>query len=283
MVTDGDVSAAYHASLCSTQPYKKEIVLNSHDFSSLIVALFSKFAEIKGRQMWVEKSAFFYPEPLDYLEAVFPNARVIHIVRDGRDCVLSWQKHWFGPKSLEDGAKLWKQHVHSKRAWTSRTRLKTLQIKYEDLISDLDTSLDVLQSFLNLKVRKPSKKATNDYAKVVSNWPSQKLVFGEVLKTNKNKFLLELSQKSIDNFQSLAGSELNQLGYELHETPKISSNNQSKIKIVYRHMFMSFVYRFLKSHLPIVIWILNCAGLNAAKIANVSPRNRAWLKVNQTF
>ncbi|GAB4537448.1 MAG: sulfotransferase [Haliangiales bacterium] len=55
-------------------------------------ALFSWLAQRLGKRLWVERTggAFVIIEPL---HAMFPDARYLHIVRDGRDTALSIREH----------------------------------------------------------------------------------------------------------------------------------------------------------------------------------------------
>jgi putative sulfotransferase len=53
--------------------------------------LFGYLAEQFGKRQWVERSgALLYVE---WLAPIFPEARFVHIVRDGRDAALSMQRH----------------------------------------------------------------------------------------------------------------------------------------------------------------------------------------------
>lgn len=99
------------------------------------------------------------------LEALFPSARFIHIVRDGRDCATS---AWFHNarvdpaeqaahfSALEDFAEAFARHwaTEVERCWTwcEARPLQCLQVRYEDLVSQPDPTLRTLFAFLGVTV-----------------------------------------------------------------------------------------------------------------------------------
>jgi hypothetical protein len=45
------------------------------------------------------------------LNALFPAARFVHLIRDGRDVALSWIGAPFGPKTVHSAARLWARYL----------------------------------------------------------------------------------------------------------------------------------------------------------------------------
>lgn len=78
---------------------------------------------------------------IDWILDIFPEAYVLHIVRDPRDAVASiidagrtWGRGW-APRNPTRAARMWRAHVEAGRS----ARLKTenyLEIRYEDLRAD---------------------------------------------------------------------------------------------------------------------------------------------------
>ena len=50
------------------------------------------------------------------IEATLPEARFIHIVRDGRDVALSMRGQWWGPQSVAQTALWWSQRIRAARS-----------------------------------------------------------------------------------------------------------------------------------------------------------------------
>ncbi len=98
-----------------------------------------------GKARWAEKT----PQNIRYLEwiaAHFPRARIVHIIRDGRDVVCSMRKHpdwrWVDgawqkvlvERPLEWYARRWLADTSAGMAWRADARYT--EIRYEDLVTD---------------------------------------------------------------------------------------------------------------------------------------------------
>jgi Sulfotransferase family len=83
---------------------------------------------------------------------LFPEARFVHIVRDGRDVALSLGDVRFGPDDVAGAARYWRLRVERGRAagaslGTERYR----EVRYEDLIADPPAMLRSLCSFIGIR------------------------------------------------------------------------------------------------------------------------------------
>src|SRR5262245_32654294 len=76
-------------------------------YSQFVAALYTEFAGMCGKQLGGEKTPD-YVRHVTLLHRLFPQAKFIHIIRDGRDVMLStleWAKEDKGPGRLA----LWKE------------------------------------------------------------------------------------------------------------------------------------------------------------------------------
>jgi len=102
-------------------------------------------AQLDGKSRWAEKT----PQNirvLDWILERFPEASVIHIIRDGRDVVCSMRQHpdwrWVDgawqkvlvPRSVESYAQRWLADTTSGMAWRDDPRY--VEVRYEDLVAD---------------------------------------------------------------------------------------------------------------------------------------------------
>lgn len=84
--------------------------------------------------------------------AVLPEARFIHILRDGRDVALSWSRTWFAPtRNLPELVERWASMVRQGR--DAASDLHYLEIRYEDLVRDPGRELQIICDFLDLDYR----------------------------------------------------------------------------------------------------------------------------------
>jgi hypothetical protein len=83
---------------------------------------------------------------LDGLLAVFPDLRVIHIVRDGRDVVRSFMEAT--RESLPDAAARWLSAVRAAHAFRGRHPAVYHEVRYEDLVREPRAALERVTAFL---------------------------------------------------------------------------------------------------------------------------------------
>jgi LPS sulfotransferase NodH len=96
---------------------------------------------------------------MDFILRTFPNARFIHIIRDGRAVVASmlraskgWGSSW-APRSAEKAAQMWARNVTTIRAHARNLDARQyLQVHYEDLRRDPHHSLAQLYEWLGLSI-----------------------------------------------------------------------------------------------------------------------------------
>lgn len=92
---------------------------------------------------------------LDTIRRIFPGAKFIHILRDGRDVVTSItrRKHADGAPwaSLEDAAWTWRDHVTIATAFGRKVGpASQLEVRYEDLVADGSRVAREILQFLDI-------------------------------------------------------------------------------------------------------------------------------------
>jgi hypothetical protein len=87
---------------------------------------------------------------------VFPAARFIHIIRDGRDAAQSlkvasegWGRSW-APSAIADAAEMWAQFVGAAQAAGGRLGDRYLELRYEDLSANPEPAIDRCLRFLGI-------------------------------------------------------------------------------------------------------------------------------------
>jgi hypothetical protein len=88
-----------------------------------------------------------HAKALDVIGAVYPDARLIHIVRDGRDVARSLAARDWGPGSVGEAARDWRENVEAARAHAGD---HYLEIRYEQLLEDLEGGIRGLYGWLEL-------------------------------------------------------------------------------------------------------------------------------------
>jgi hypothetical protein len=88
---------------------------------------------------------------LGFLSRRFPQARFVHVVRDGRDCFASARDHPGIPQAASAGrfARYWRRCVEVPLRMRGNPRIVTL--RYEDFVRDPKRELDRVMRFLALE------------------------------------------------------------------------------------------------------------------------------------
>lgn len=120
------------------------------DFPAAIRGLYAAFAGHRGKTRYADKTPS-YVLHVDALGSLFPEAKIIHLLRDGRDVALSYLATDFGSQTLGMAAISWDRYVRAGR--DAGTRLgadRYREVRYEDLIRDPEEVLTGLCEFVGL-------------------------------------------------------------------------------------------------------------------------------------
>src|SRR6266436_558019 len=113
-------------------------------------AFYRLYAGRFGKSRWGDKTPLYCMD-LPTIREVLPEARFVHIIRDGRAVALSLKRMWFSPSDkIGDLARYWRHCVlEARRAGAGRPDY--LEIRYEDLILNADTTLRQICDFIDLE------------------------------------------------------------------------------------------------------------------------------------
>jgi hypothetical protein len=111
-------------------------------------AVFRAYAHRFGKVRWGDKRPAYIAN-LPALLRLFPDAQIVHIVRDGRDCVASLKEMSWHHTGLHRAISTWAQAVDS-GDWAARVLGPGTyhQVYYERLVTDTETELRQLCRFL---------------------------------------------------------------------------------------------------------------------------------------
>lgn len=104
-------------------------------------------AEKQGKSRWGDKTPI-YVLKLDFINTLFPDCQVIHMIRDGRDVVASSMDRWGYRRGLS-ATKRWGKSVRAGQAFgRSVSPEKYIEIKYEELVLDSEGTMQRVCEFL---------------------------------------------------------------------------------------------------------------------------------------
>lgn len=212
--------------------------------ADIISALFKKNALGEGKQRWGDKTPY-YVLHMKTLQAMFPSAQFIHLIRDGRDCALSMfeRKHDFCVYNTFFAAKYWEIYVDGGRRVGRELGDKTYhEVRYEDLLDNPEITLQRICTFLG----EPYSENVLNFEKSDGSGKTP-LLQKSVQKDNQAKWRSKMSPRQIATFEGAVGNTLTSVGYPLITDAKPISlpikafwHLHNKILTMFRNMFRKY-------------------------------------------
>src|SRR5829696_4648598 len=119
-------------------------------FRFAMEAPFAAYAAKLGKPGWADKTPH-YVHHVDYLLGIWPDARVVVLVRDGRDVALSLKRMPFGPNNAWAAAQWWARGVRAGLAAQARHPRAVATVRYEDVVRAPATEVARICEFLDLR------------------------------------------------------------------------------------------------------------------------------------
>jgi hypothetical protein len=117
------------------------------------------YARARGKSRWADKTPR-YAISLDFVTRVFPEAQIVHVIRDGRDVVVSHRKR-FGYWSAVKCVVKWPRYIRAARAVGATLPADRYhELRYEDAVTEPEKTLRALFEFLG----EPWEEGVLDYA-----------------------------------------------------------------------------------------------------------------------
>ena len=147
-----------------------------------------------------------HAKAVDVIAPVYPDARLIHIIRDGRDVARSLVAREWGPDSVGEAAVEWRDSILQARAAAPEGRY--LEVRYESLLEDLDGGVRALYDWLEL----PADDALLEQALSVARRPMNE--DPKDPRIAQGKWRDYFSEDDLAAFEAEAGELLEEMGYE---------------------------------------------------------------------
>lgn len=178
--------------------------------------VFQAYAARFGKPRWGDKRPA-YLQNLDVILRLFPNAQIVNIVRDGRDCVASLKEMSWHQRGLHATVASWARAVDdARRAARRLPRGQWHQLRYEDLVADPAGELIRVCSFLG-EDYDPAMAFPARLARVAvpahKTWHHR--THEPVTTTRVQSWQRRLTAEEIALCEAALGSRLEMCGYEL--------------------------------------------------------------------
>lgn len=189
-------------------------------FAEAFRVILEKYASAVSKPRWGEKT----PHNLYYVREIladFPDAKIVNLVRDGRDVAVEQLRSAFGPRNAYCAAKIWANVQRTADEFRRALSASTwLDVRYEELVANPIRELTRVTEFLG----ETFDPATLDYyrdgiakrrGQTRDHRPLGQPVTSEFVGIYR-RFLSEFDQEV---FAAVAGDELKAAGYDVEVGP----------------------------------------------------------------
>lgn len=189
------------------------------------------YAEKHGKLRWGDKTPLYGPH-IAAIGGLLPEARFVHLIRDGRDVALSLRGLWFSPSNdIAALAAYWRDIVQETRQ-RGQECTHYLEVRYEELVQHPRRSLERVADFIELdfdeqmlryfekvprRLEEHGEHRARDGSLLVSREQRHRQQAMTKLPPDPSRIFAwrqKMTPQERETFESLAGSLLECLGYE---------------------------------------------------------------------
>lgn len=213
--------------------------------------LYATYASAHGATRYADKTPH-HLAAIRELGALFPEARFVHLVRDGRDVALSWMEAPFGPHTLAGAASEWRERLERGRAagrelGPDRYR----EFRYEDLVAEPDATLRSIEAYLGLPAVPVRADHRRSAPRVITETrhPGQHHRVTEPVRTGVRDWRSQMRGSDVEVFEFLAGGTLRSFGYPTVTSPGLVTRLRVAVALSHRagRAALSTVHRRLRA------------------------------------
>jgi hypothetical protein len=184
-------------------------------FPEAVRRLYATYAAERGKHRWADKTPM-HVQYLRRLARLFPEARFVHLIRDGRDVACSYLDAPFGPRSVEEAAFEWRRRVLRGRSQGAPLGQRYREVRYETLVARPEEVLRSLCGELDVPFDERMLRYHVDAADLIGSTvhpgSHQRLLLPPT--PGLRDWRQELSPEDLATFEAIAGDALDTLGYE---------------------------------------------------------------------
>jgi hypothetical protein len=213
------------------EPYLERVrALPDPSFADVVEAAFLANAAHHGKTRWADKTPI-YVRQTGLLASLFPHARFVHLIRDGRDVAMSYLTLPWGPSTAWEAAYKWRRDVQAGlRATAALGPDRAMELRYENLVAAPRAELERLCAFAGL----PFDPVMLRHAEDVDSSrlaPASGLAYharsASPPRMGARDWRYEMVPPEVAKFEAIAGPLLERLGYE-RQRPSAPVTNRAQ-------------------------------------------------------
>ncbi|MEM6818397.1 MAG: sulfotransferase [Pseudomonadota bacterium] len=208
-----------------TEDAGRALVRSSASYANLLRDVMSQLADRQEKGFWLDSTPG-HVFSLQTIARAFPDAKIIHMVRDGRAVSASLRKlGWVGMRASDPEAAIqysalkWERSIEAFERCAPSVSGQAMTVRYEDVVRTPDRVMEAVTAFIGLKPfdfqtaleRRDRHEPTGD-AVVSSNTAFEALGDG-LSEVPIHRWRKTLSEKEIRLVETTVGETLASLGY----------------------------------------------------------------------
>lgn len=178
-----------------------------------LVRAYAREVEAPHADFWVDHTPYNVRHGQKLLEH-FPDASLVHIVRDGRGVAASILDVDFGPNSVLGSARLWAEWLAHGLAAEMSAPKRVFRVHFEDLVAEPVATMRRLCDDLRLETEEQMGRET-EFRIPAFTYEDHARVAREPDRSRAGAWRTSLSSRQIELFESTAGDLLRSMGYSL--------------------------------------------------------------------
>jgi len=186
------------------QEFYQQLNNGNITFNAILNEICLQVSTKTGKKSWGDKTPH-YINQIKTINQLFPDAKYLYIIRDGRDVACSLLKKPWGPNNFYTCAVNW-QHSNKENSIlkTLENNGQLFKIKYEDLLDNTTNISKEIYLFLN------------------ETYPEEAItpLLVKTKKGNYYKWRKKMSPRQVDIFNSCAREALELHGYDIPQRKK---------------------------------------------------------------
>ena len=175
---------------------------------------FETYMKRRGKRRWADKT----PQNIHvipYLFELFPTAKFVHLIRDGRDVACSIIPQNWGPDTIKDAAKRWVECIEKGVAHRDDPE-RYMEVRYEHLATEPEREVRRVLDF----VGEEWDPCVLDYHAAQVDNPTEtessaEQVSKPLYTSSIGRWKTDMAPRDLKRFLKIAGPTLEFLGYEV--------------------------------------------------------------------
>ena len=258
-------SKAFEVSGLEAEEISAKVFAECRSASDFLRVVMDEVARKQGVDRWIDSTPTNIPH-LPRIHKDFPAARIIHIIRDGRDVALSLDKRgwsrplpWQKGKGLIAGGLYWRWIVRKGRKHGAALPENYCEVCYEDLVARPSETLREIGTFLehDLDYRRIQQAGIGSVTNPLTSF-KEDLKRGEF--TPVGRWKEKFPPEQLIWFERLVGDYLQELGYPLSgRTARHDGVGVRNMRLTYGLYYEC--KQWAKINTPLSRWMVNYSAI----------------------